>query len=60
MRSITEVLTETEELQDVSGQAGSRASIRDDTETDQSVDDEELEAEDIEVVTDEPPTATFT
>ena len=43
MRSITEVLTETEELQDVSGQAGSRASIRDDTETDQSVDDEELE-----------------
>lgn len=42
MRSITEVLSDTEELQDV-GAAGQQASIKDDSTRDTSVDDEELE-----------------
>lgn len=43
MRSITEVLSDTEELQDVSGSAGTRASIKDDSTRDTSVEDEQLE-----------------
>jgi len=43
MRKVKTVLSESKTLQDVNRTSGSRASIRDDTEVDSSVDDEMLE-----------------